>query len=75
MRQSVVSIYILIQVKLEWEVMVSIGVFNATFNNSLVAVSFIGAGNRSTRKKPPACRKSLTNFSTPGHELDSNSQL
>ena len=30
-------------------------VFNATFNNSsaIVAVSFIGGGNRSTRRKPP----------------------
>jgi len=27
-----------------------------------VAVSFIGEGNRSTRWKPPACHKSLTNF-------------
>jgi hypothetical protein len=26
------------------------------------AVSFIGLGNRSTQKKPPTCRKSLTNF-------------
>jgi len=29
-----------------------------------VAVSFIGGGNRSTRRKPPTCRKSLTNFIT-----------
>jgi len=28
----------------------------------MVAVSFIGGGNRSTRRKPPTCRKSLTNF-------------
>jgi hypothetical protein len=27
----------------------------------IVAVSFIGGGNRSTRRKPPTCRKSLTN--------------
>jgi hypothetical protein len=26
--------------------------------------SFIGGGNRSTRRKPPTCRKSLTNFIT-----------
>jgi hypothetical protein len=26
-----------------------------------VAVSFIGGGNRRTRRKPPICRKSLTN--------------
>jgi len=28
----------------------------------IVAVSFIGGGNRKTRRKPPTCRKSLTNF-------------
>jgi len=42
-------------------------VFNATFNNisvNIVAVSFIGGGNRSTRRKPPTCRKLLTNFIT-----------
>jgi hypothetical protein len=33
-------------------------VFNATFNNS------IGGGSRSTRRKPPTYRKSLTNFIT-----------
>jgi hypothetical protein len=30
----------------------------------MVAVSFIGGGNRSTHRKPPTCRKSLTNFIT-----------
>jgi hypothetical protein len=42
-------------------------VFNATFNNYfsyIMTVSFIGGGNRSTRRKPPTCRKSLTNFFT-----------
>jgi len=42
-------------------------VFNATFNNIfsyIVAVSFIDGGNRSTRRKPPTFRKSLTNFIT-----------
>ena len=29
-----------------------------------VTVSFIGGGNWSTRRKPPTCRKSLTNFIT-----------
>jgi hypothetical protein len=29
-----------------------------------MAVSFIGGGNRSTRRKPPTCGKSLTNFIT-----------
>jgi len=27
-----------------------------------VAVSFVGGEHRSTRRKPPTCRKSLTNF-------------
>jgi hypothetical protein len=35
-------------------------VFNATFKNILVEVSFIGGGNRSTWRKPHTCRKSLT---------------
>jgi hypothetical protein len=42
-------------------------VFNATFQqyfSYVVAVSFIGGGNRSTRRKPPTCRRSLTNFIT-----------
>jgi hypothetical protein len=30
----------------------------------IVAVSFIGGGNRSTRRKPPTYPKSLTNFIT-----------
>jgi len=30
----------------------------------IVAVSFIGGVNQSTRRKPPTCRKSLTNFIT-----------
>jgi hypothetical protein len=30
----------------------------------IVAVSFIGGGNRSTRRKPQTRRKSLTNFIT-----------
>jgi hypothetical protein len=29
----------------------------------IVAVSFIGGGNQSTRRKPPTCRKSMTNLS------------
>ena len=32
--------------------------------NYIVLVSFIGGENRSTRSKPPTCRKSLTNFIT-----------
>ena len=30
----------------------------------IVAVSFIGGGKRSTWRKPPTCRKSLTKFIT-----------
>jgi hypothetical protein len=30
----------------------------------IVAVGFIGGGNRSTKRKSPTCRKSLTNFIT-----------
>ena len=30
----------------------------------IVAVSFIGGGNQSTRTKPSTCRKSLTHFIT-----------
>ena len=40
-------------------------VFDANFNNIfsyIQAVSFIGGGNQSTRKKPLIYRKSLTNF-------------
>jgi hypothetical protein len=38
----------------------------------IVAVSFIGGGNRSTRRKPPTCRKSLTNLSHNVTLLNSN---
>ena len=34
------------------------------FVSYIVTVSFIGGRNRSTRRKPPTCRKSLTNFIT-----------
>ena len=40
-------------------------VFNVTFNNNLVISRrsiLIGRGNRSTRKNPPTCHKSLTNY-------------
>ena len=45
----------------------------------IVAVSFIGVGNQSNRRKLPTCRrKSLTNFitycCTPRPDRDSNSQ-
>ena len=43
-------------------------VFNATFNTisviSIMVVSFIGGGSRSTWIKPNSCRKSLTNYFT-----------
>jgi hypothetical protein len=32
--------------------------------SKIVVISFIAGGNRSTRRKPPTCRKSLTNFIT-----------
>ena len=41
--------------------------FNATFKkyfSYIVAVSFIGGGNWSNRRKLPTCSKSLTNFIT-----------
>jgi hypothetical protein len=44
-------------------------VFDATFNNIsvtmyIVAISFIGGGERNTRKILLTCHKSLTNFIT-----------
>jgi len=42
--------------------MVKVMVLNATFNN--FSVSFIGGGNRSSRRKPPTCRMLPTNFIT-----------
>jgi hypothetical protein len=36
----------------------------STIFHYIVAISFIGGGNRSSRRKPPTCRKSLTNFIT-----------
>jgi hypothetical protein len=42
-------------------------VFNATFNY----ISYIGGGNRSTRRKPPTCRKSVTR-DYPTLHLDTN---
>jgi len=48
--------------------MVGFMVFNATLNKQnfsyIVAVSFSGGENRSTRRKPPTCGKSLTDFIT-----------
>jgi hypothetical protein len=38
--------------------------FNAEYFSYINAVSFIGKGNQSTRRKPPTCRKLLTNFIT-----------
>jgi hypothetical protein len=42
-------------------VLVVVLVFNATSTifSYIVAVSFIGGGNRSTQRKPLTCRKSL----------------
>ena len=39
------------------------GVFQH-YSSYTVKVSFIGGGNRNARRKPPTCRKSLTNFIT-----------
>ena len=36
-------------------------VFNATYFSHILAVSFIGGGNRSTRRQPPTCCEPLTN--------------
>jgi len=45
--------------KSQWyRVRVRVMVFNVTFNN----ISVISLRTRSTRWKPPTCRKSLTNF-------------
>ena len=67
--------------------MVRVMVFNATstifqlYFSFIVAVSFIGGGNQSTKIKSPTCRKSLTNFITYSvvwrtlrHEWDLNPQ-
>jgi hypothetical protein len=37
-------------------------VINATVNNISMAVSFVCGGNQNIRRKPPTCRKSMTNF-------------
>jgi hypothetical protein len=36
-------------------------VFNSTFNNNIVAVSFIGGRYRNARRKPPTCLQVTTN--------------
>jgi len=41
----------------------------STIFHYIVAISFIGGGNWSTRRKSPTCQKS------PSHAWDSNSQL
>ena len=54
-------------IKINENIGVAVMVFNATFNNIssyFVAVSFIGGGNWSTRRKPLTCHKSPTNFIT-----------
>ena len=38
--------------------------FQKYFSLYIVVVSFIGVGNRSTKRKPPTGRKSLTKFIT-----------
>jgi len=44
--------------------MVFIATFNKQYFSYIVVVNFISRGSRSTRRKPPTCRKSLTNFIT-----------
>jgi len=44
---------------LEWFV-----VYFQQYFSHIVAVSLIGVGTRSTRRKQPTCRKSLTNLIT-----------
>jgi hypothetical protein len=41
-------------------------VVNSTFNyiSVIMAISFIGGGNRSAQRKPPICQKSPSNFIT-----------
>ena len=61
--------YILVSIHSIITSMVRGMVFNATFNNMsvisyIVAVSFIGGGNRSTQRKSPTCPKSRTNLIT-----------
>jgi hypothetical protein len=49
------------------EICVCLMVINANFSNISVisvAISFIDGGNRRTRRKPPTCLKSVTNFIT-----------
>ena len=54
-------------------------VLNATFNNISViswrsVLSVVCGGNRSTRRKPPICHKSLTTLITRPQERDSKPQ-
>jgi len=59
---------LIIQMALGWvEHHGRVVVFNDTFNNISVILwqsVLLGGGNRSTRRKPPTCRKSVTNFIT-----------
>ena len=36
--------------------------FSVQYFSYIMVVSCIGGGNRSTRRKPPTCRKSMTNL-------------
>jgi hypothetical protein len=61
------KLYETITVRSLFSVRVRVMVLNATFNNIsgyIMAVSFMGGGNWSTRRKPLTYRKSLTNFVT-----------
>jgi len=53
-------------------------VIKATFNNYfsyIVAVSFIGGENRSTRRRLSTCRKSLTTFIEYSSQLKKKSNI
>ena len=57
------------------------GLWSQQYFSYIVAISFIGGGNRSTQTKPLTCRKSLITLShnvvssTPRHEWGLNSQF
>jgi hypothetical protein len=48
----------------EWGGVLLLNVTLNNFHSYIVVVSFIGGGNRSTWRKPPTCRKTLTKLIT-----------
>ena len=53
---------------------VFVGVLS-TYFSYIMEVSFISGGNWSTRRKPPTCRKSLTNFTVEWEVTNYNKQM